>query len=425
MVAVLSVIGSMIGTVSGLIPGIHVNTLSAMMLASYRTLEEILSPMVPEGTAGIGIASCIISASIVHSFVDYVPSVYIGVPDPEDVMSMLPGHRLVNDGLGMLAIRSAAIGSCVGACVSVLISIPLQFMLFGGMAGQLDEVTWLVLLIVVSMMIMNEPTGSGMMWAAVCMVISGILGLICMDADIPADGMLMEGTMLFPLLTGLFGVPSMLDSLHSGGLVEQKDDVRYPVNMIPGLKGVITGTLTGWFPGITSTTGAVISNKITPERTPEGFISMTASIGTASAVMMITTMSVSGSGRSGATIIAAEILGDSVVGLLNGNYLLLLLAAGVAALLGYHITIACGRMMSTVSSRIDVRVLNGACLILMVILIFLMTGPYGLAVLAVASLVGYLPIKAEVGRIHLTGCLILPTLLSYLGIRDIVLSLLF
>ena len=103
MVAVMSIIGSVIGTVSGLLPGIHVNTLSAMMLASYPVLEGLLGDMVPYGSSGIAVSSCILSASIVHSFVDYVPSVFIGVPDPDDVVSMLPGHRLMNEGLGMLA----------------------------------------------------------------------------------------------------------------------------------------------------------------------------------------------------------------------------------------------------------------------------------------------------------------------------------
>lgn len=425
MVVVMSIIGSMIGTVSGLLPGIHVNTLSAMLLASYPLLEGILGDLVPYGSSGIAVSSCIISASIVHSFVDYVPSVFIGVPDPDDVVSMLPGHRLMNEGLGMLAVRSAAIGSCVGALVSIALSVPLQYLLLNGLSEQLDEVTWLILVVVICLMIMHEPDARGMIWAAICIAVSGVLGLICMDADIPANGPLMEGTMLFPLLTGLFGVPAMLDSLNNDRYVEQRDDIKRPVGIVPGIKGVLTGTLTGWFPGITSTTGAVISNKVTPERSAEGFISMTASIGTAAAVMMLTTMSVTGSGRSGATIIVAEILGDAIVGPMNENYLLLLVSAAVASVLGYYITISCGKAVSSLSSKVNAKLLNGVCLVMMTVLIFLLTGPYGILILVVAAVAGYLPIKAGVSRIHLTGCLIVPTALSYLGLRDAVLSLLF
>ena len=425
IVILMSVIGGAIGTFTGLVPGIHVNTLSAVMLASYQLITDMISPFVPAGTEGICVACCIFSASIVHSFVDYVPSVFIGAPDPDDVVGMLPGHRLLSQGRGMVAIRAAAIGSCIGACASTIISIPLQYLLFNGLGDQLNSLTWIVLIFVIGMMILHEETYTGMFWAAVCIIISGIFGLICMDADIPSSGPLMESTLLFPMLTGMFGITAMLSSLKNTKIPEQTDDVEHPVGIIPGLKGLITGTLTGWFPGITATTGAVISGTITPEKSAEGFISMVASIGTASAVMMLTTMSVTGSGRSGATVIIAEILGDEIIGMMNQYYLMLLLTAAVASYIGYRMTISCGRMMMHLTNRIDSKKLNISCLILVIVLVYLLTGPYGLLIMTISALIGLLPIKFGVSRITLTGCLIIPTALSSLGIRDIVLSILF
>ena len=423
LITIVASLGGLMGTFSGLVPGIHVNTLSAMMLASYVPMTEMLSSFVPDGLAGICVASCIFSASIVHTFVDFVPSVFIGAPDPDAVVGALPGHRLLMDGRGMAAVRSAAIGSCIGACASTLISIPLQYALFSGLVRELDAVTWIVLLVAISMMVLHEREPRGMFWAMVCIVISGILGLICMDADIPTTGIVMDSTLLFPLLSGLFGMPALLQSMENTRLTEQKDDVTYPVGIIPGIKGLFTGTLTGWFPGITSTTGAVISNTITPERTPEGFVSMTASIGTAASVMMLTTMSVTGSGRSGATVIVAEILGEGIIGLMNGNYVALLLTAAVASFIGYNMTIVCGKIMVRFVERIETRVLSISCIILIAALVILFTGPYGVMVLLFATVVGFLPMEFGIGRIHLTGCLILPTFLSSIGIRDLVLSI--
>ncbi len=413
----MSLLGAAIGTFTGLVPGIHVNTLAAMMLAGYPFLSDVLSAFIPSELMPICISSCIMSASIVHSFVDYVPSVFIGAPDPDDVISALPGHRLLLEGRGMAAVRSAAIGSCVGACASIVLAIPLQLVLMSGVSDYLDSITAIVLIAVIATMIMHEKDRKNALWCFLIILVSGLLGLICMDLEIPCEGMIVGSTMLFPMLTGLFGMPTMLQALRNPVIEKQNDDCEYPVGPIPGIKGVITGVLTGWFPGITSTTGAILSDSITPEKKPEGFIAMTASVGTSAAIIMLVTMSITGHGRSGTMIIIGDILGDSIIGMMNTFFLLLLLTAAFAAFLGYCSTILCGKMMSKVINRIDTLILNRFCIILIVSLVVLMTGPFGLLVLAVSTALGFLPIRLGVSRVYLTGCLLIPSLLSALLVR--------
>lgn len=420
----MSVLGACMGTFSGMVPGIHVNTLAAMMLAGYPLLSDALSSFIPTELLPICVASCIMSASIVHSFVDYVPSVFIGAPDPDDVISALPGHRLLLDGRGMAAVRSAAIGSCVGACTSIVLAIPFQLLLLSGLSDYLDSITAMVLIAVILIMLLHERDPVNMIWCALTILVSGLLGLICMDLDIPCNGIIVGGTLIFPMLTGLFGMPALLQSLSNPVIQEQTDDEEYPVGPIPGIKGVLTGLLTGWFPGITSTTGAILSDTVTPERSPEGFISMIASIGTSASIIMLVTMSLTGKGRSGTMIIIGDILGDSVIGALNECFLLLLLTAAFAAFLGYHSTILCGRIMSRIINRVDTLLLNRICIILVISLVLLMTGPYGLLVLAIATLMGFLPVRIGISRVYLTGCLLIPALLSSLFLRDALLSFL-
>ena len=420
----MSVLGACMGTFSGMVPGIHVNTLAAMMLAGYPLLSDALSSFIPTELLPICVASCIMSASIVHSFVDYVPSVFIGAPDPDDVISALPGHRLLLDGRGMAAVRSAAIGSCVGACTSIVLAIPFQLLLLSGLSDYLDSITAMVLIAVILIMLLHERDPVNMIWCALTILVSGLLGLICMDLDIPCNGIIVGGTLIFPMLTGLFGMPALLQSLSNPVIQEQTDDEEYPVGPIPGIKGVLTGLLTGWFPGITSTTGAILSDTVTPERSPEGFISMIASIGTSASIIMLVTMSLTGKGRSGTMIIIGDILGDSVIGALNECFLLLLLTAAFAAFLGYHSTILCGRIMSRIINRVDTLLLNRICIILVISLVLLMTGPYGLLVLAIATMMGFLPVRIGISRVYLTGCLLIPALLSSLFLRDALLSFL-
>lgn len=415
-------LGAAIGTFTGLVPGIHVNTLAAVMLAMYSSLEKLFSGFIPQNYIAICVSSSILSASIVHSFVDFVPSVFIGAPDADDAVSMLPGHRLLSEGRGMCAVRAAAIGSCVGACISVAVAIPLQFLLIGGLGEYLNSITLLVLCIALLILFFHEKNFKSAAAAFVIFIVSGALGLCTMDLKIPCTGLFGEGTLLFPMLTGLFGMPAILTSLKKTEIVKQRDDEKYPVGIFPGIKGVLTGIVTGWFPGITSTTGAIISSTFMPEKKPEGFISMTSSIGTAASVMMLVTLSVTGKGRSGTMLIIKEILGDSVIGFLNGNFLLLLLSAAIATLLGYAATILCGKAMSRAVSKINISVLNRICLILIVSLVLVFTGPFGILILAVSTVIGFLPVMFGIGRVYLTGCLILPTVLTYLGVREIVLT---
>ena len=132
--AVMSLVGSALGLFSGLAPGIHVNTLASMMLAAQTSLVGALSGIMDGDIVPLAVSCCIMSASVVHSFTDFVPSVFIGAPDGEDAVSVLPGHRLLLQGRGMEAVRAAAIGSLIGASASILLSIPLQWALDEGFA---------------------------------------------------------------------------------------------------------------------------------------------------------------------------------------------------------------------------------------------------------------------------------------------------
>lgn len=185
-----------------------------------------------------------------------------------------------------------------------------------------------------------------------------------------------------------------------------------PVGPIPGIKGVLTGCIAGWFPGITATAGAALSASVSGEDRPEKFISLVASIGTVTSVFSLVTLSVTGSGRSGTSAVIKEIIGDCLNGFCSGEFVLLLASMCIASSLGYIMTVAAGRGMSKLIDRIDSRKMNRAALALVVSLVLVMTGPCGMAVLAVSALVGLIPQSEGMSRVPLTGCLMLPVILG-------------
>lgn len=407
--------GAAIGTFTGLVPGIHVNTLASILLLAYPAMDSALSSMIEGSYVPLIVSSCIMSASVVHSFVDFVPSVFIGAPDPDEVLSTLPGHKLMMQGQGMRAVRSAAIGSAVGAGSAILLALPLQYLMLNGLAERLELYTTSVLLFTLIVIILTQRNWKGAVWATILVGLSGTLGMIFMDPSIPSSGILGDSTLLFPMLTGLFGIPVLLSSFNNSSVPEQVDDDPFPVGAMPGIKGVLTGSLAGWYPGITATAGASLSSAFMPEDRPERFISLVASIGTVTSIFSLITLSVSGSGRSGTVIVIREIIGDDVSGFGSPEFLLLLLCSAVASFLGYHITIKAGKMMSRLVNGIDTRRMNKVVVVLIFILVILMTGPVGVLVLIISTFVGLIPLEIDMSRIPLTGCLIVPVVINGLS----------
>jgi len=406
-----SCLGSVMGVFTGLVPGIHTNTLASMMLVGYPAIAASVSGIIPEEYVPSAVCCLIMSASVVHSFLDFVPSVFIGAPDAEDAISVLPGHRLLLKGQGMMAVRAAAVGSLVGCSAAILLAVPLQYLMINGASEFLDGFTKAILVAVVGVLLYNEFLKGNLVIGTVCFLLSGALGYAVMELPIPSTGILGEGTLLLPMLSGLFGLPILLSSDDGHPMPRQTDDGRDPVGIVPGIKGVVMGSVAGWFPGITSTVGATVSATIMPDRSPERFISTVASIGTVTSVLSLVTLSVSGGGRSGTVIVISDILGDSVRGFMTEPFMMLLISSAVASLLGFVLTIWAGRMMSGVMNRVSQRTMNRTVIAFVVSLIAATTGIWGIAVMVAALLIGFIPSANDTGRTCLCGCLMLPVLL--------------
>lgn len=410
-----AIAGSGMGLFSGMTPGIHVNTLAAMMVSAYPAISAGLDGLVPLDYVPLVISCCIVSAATVHSFVDFVPSVFIGAPDGEDAVSVLPGHRLLLKGRGMDAVRAAAIGSLIGASVSIVIAIPLQWMMMHGLDGVLSSMTPFVLVAVSLILIANEwRRGTGLQ-GILAFTVSGMLGLACMTLPIPTSGILGEGSIMLPLLTGLFGIPILMSSSGSS-IPPQTDRSDDPVGSRPGMRGVIMGTVAGWFPGMTSTVGASVSAAVFPQKDPAEFISTVASIGTVTSVLSLVVLSVSGNGRTGTALAIGSIAGSEIHGFMSQWFLVLLLCTAVASVLGYYATIWSGKLMSIVAPRLRQGVMNRVMILLLATIVMLLTGPFGILILICSTAIGTIPDACGTSRIILCGCLILPVLLFKTGL---------
>lgn len=416
MILYMCLIGAAAGTFSGMVPGIHVNTLAMLLLLASPLLLDVLSGFVPYEYGPLLLSCAVMSATVVHSSVDFVPSAFIGIPDADTVLNVLPAHRMILDGQGMAAVRCAAIGSLTGASVSLILAFPLYILLTNGLGDYLDSITIGALIIVLALMILDESKGRRTI-ACIIMALSASMGLLVMVDMIPMKSMFdMEPETMFPLLTGLFGIPSLLTADRGKDIPEQKDDERLPVSPVYGIKGVLTGSITGWFPGITSTAGATIAGRIFSSSGTRGFISMVSSIGTASTMFAFMTLSINGKERSGTMSVIGSLLDGSDISLGSEAFVSMMIAMGIASVLAYFLTVWSGKTMCRLLAKVDMLVFNKVILVTMIILTALFCGYWGLVILIACTLIGLLPLLLGTKRLHLTGCLIVPVLLFKLGL---------
>ena len=108
--------GILAGTFTGLVPGIHINLVASSVIAfSYSIFSEINS---------IYLVVFIVAMSIAHVFIDFIPSVFLGCPDTDTELSVLPGHEMLKQGFGFQAVFLTALGGIIGIIIFVLISFP-------------------------------------------------------------------------------------------------------------------------------------------------------------------------------------------------------------------------------------------------------------------------------------------------------------
>jgi putative membrane protein len=109
--------GVALGALSGLTPGLHANNFAFLLAAA--------APMIPGPPVFVGAA--MLAAGVSATFLDVVPALALGVPDPAMAVTALPGHRLVIEGRGREALRLSALGSGLAVCFAVPLALPVTY----------------------------------------------------------------------------------------------------------------------------------------------------------------------------------------------------------------------------------------------------------------------------------------------------------
>jgi putative membrane protein len=384
--------GSLLGCCSGLVPGLHANNF-ALVLAG-------VAPSVPGSPLFVGCA--MLSAGVVHTFLNAVPAMALGVPDAEMAVTALPGHRLVLEGRGYEAIRLSALGSVLAVLAAVPLAIPVTRAVTAVYPTIRTHLS-LVLAAVTVALVASEPTWRGRVGGLLSFALAAALGALTLDLS--PDAPLAVGGTLAPLFAGLFGAPVLIDALRGGGVPRQDDDgIAASRGVVAGtaVAGALAGAVVGYVPGISAAIAAVAVLVVVPDGASDrGYIVATSGVDTANTIFALFALVAIGQPRTG-VMVAFETVGAPL------ELPILVACVVLAGLIGFVAVIRIGDAYLDLVGRLAYWKLSVAVLALLVVLSFLFTGPIGIAILAAAAVVGLVPVRLRCRRVHLMGVLIGP-----------------
>ena len=390
-------LGIIIGTITGITPGIHINLVSAILLGLSASLLTFVFPIV--------LVVFLVSMAMTHTFVDYVPSVFLGAPDEENFLSILPGHEMLIKGEAYSAIVYTLYGSLSGLLI-ILIFSPLFFFFLPIVYPYAEGIMPFILILTCIFLISFEK--SSRLWAFLIFIISGLLGIATLNLPVKEP--------LLPLFTGLFGVSSLITAITKKQTIPPqkimplKEITLTRVSFFKSIfASIIASPLCSFLPGMGSGQAAVIGSEVTGDLDRKEFLVLLGAINTIVTGLSFITLYTINKARTGVAVAIGEIIKLSI-----SNLVVITLVIFASGIISFFVTIFLARYFSKIISKVNYQILSGVVLLILFAVVFYFSGFLGLVAMLVSTCVGLTCIYAGVRRTHMMGSLLISTILYYL-----------
>lgn len=395
-------LGCTIGTFTGIMPGIHINLVSALLLA-HISYFSFLNPL--------ALVIFISSMAITHTFIDFIPSVFLGAPEEDTFLSVLPGHQLLKEGKGHDAVVLTLYGS-ISAIPVILIMTPVFIFILPGLFELIKKIVPYILIFASLYIIFREEN---FLLGIIVFLMSGFLGLAALNLPINEP--------LLPLLAGLFGSSAIAISLKEKSslpkqIISKIRNIKLPKkDFLKSLSAAsISAPLCSFLPGIGSGHAAIIGSELTEikskgtEQNPRQFLFLVGAINTIVMGLGFVTAYSIGKTRTGASAAVKEILSNISL----SNLIAILLVVVFAGLISFVIGVCISKFFAANIGRINYKKLNILVLIILTSSVFYFSGWLGLLVFVTATSLGIFAIQSGSRRINMMGVLLIPTIVFYL-----------
>ena len=266
--------------------------------------------------------------AISHALLEFIPSMFLGVPEEGTVLSVLPGHQLLLEGRGKEAVRLAAAGG-FGAILITVILLPIFIMVLPAVYGQIKPYIWILLVIItIFMFIRLNNNLKSFLWSVVLFLFSGIMGYIMLNSPVSSN------VSLLCIFTGLFGVSTLIYSLQQRSFVPTQNRFHhFKLTVIYSgefLQVELQGAFLGFYLDLGPAQGSLIAQELIGggdfENNNESFITALSGVNTADTLFSLVMIFLIGNPRSGIAVYVNNILQN-----FDFNHLLFFVFTGLTA----------------------------------------------------------------------------------------------
>lgn len=390
------ILGIVFGTLTGLIPGLHINMIASLMIVNLTTLLLYFNK--------IEISIFILSMAITHTFLDFIPSIIFGIPSEDTALSILPAHRLTLEGKAYQALFLSSIGS-LASIIFLIILGPIFFLTINSIYPLFQKITPYILLITILILILTEKKISKIFWAIIITLFAAGLGIIALNSPHAKQPLLI-------LFSGIFGISTLLYSLKSNEKLPKQDlTIQFKANK-NFFKSIFVGGLSASFcsitPGIGNSQAATLSTLFFKKINTELFIVTLGIINTTNFILSILTFYLINRARNGAIIAISQI--QTTITL--NQLILFLIITIITSILAFFLTLKLGKILIQFFTKINQKKFNIIIIILLSTIIISITNFFSTLLLIASISLGLLCIHLNIKRVHLMNVLIIPIIIN-------------
>lgn len=393
-----SLIGIFFGVITGVCPGLHINAVATFLFS--------ISPFLLNHFSVSSIVSLIIAMSITHTFVDFIPSTFLGAPEETTALSILPAHKLLLRGMGYEAVRLSIIGSLLSLVLVSSFSF-LLIRIIPQIFGVVKNYIGWILIFIVAYLILKTKDKNKIFWSAFVFLLSGIFGVIVLSLHTKEP--------LFPMLSGMFGLTILLISVYENVVLpKQRVTEMIKVKKKNIIKSIFAGSFSGafvtLFPGIGPAQAAILATQISGKIGIYSYIILIGGVGTSSMIMSLVTLLTINKARNGSIVIVQRLLEK----ISYNDFILFIAVALIAGGISVFLCLYIAKVFTDLINKINYKLLCITIIFLIIALSVVISGWLGFLVLVVSTFIGFLPPLLHIGRSNLMGCLLLPVIFYFL-----------
>ncbi|MBU2590241.1 MAG: tripartite tricarboxylate transporter permease [Nanoarchaeota archaeon] len=351
------IVGVILGAICGLIPGVHTNTVTAVMLSLSVFLLDYFQP--------VTLAATIAAMGVCQESLNCIPSTFLGVPDSDTALSVLPAHEMLIKGKGEDAVLINTAGSLLSLLTALTLVVP--FIYLAKVIYPILKPYIGYLLLFASLVLIIKDKNK--LWSIIIFILSGVLGVITLNLYSVKEPLL-------PLFSGLFGISMLALSMKNNTKIPKQEKGKLKIKL-KNFKEIILSSVTGWIcafmPGLGPSQAAALTSQFA-KFDREGFIFLIGGLSTANFVISFVTLYSIGKARNGAVVGISKLMQFLT---LNDLIILLtvcLIAGGIAALLTPFIS----KKFSYLVSKVNYKLICTIVIIFIIGLVLIMSGLIGL-----------------------------------------------